>query len=188
MSSIPIEARRVDLYKSIGASASPHKGAARYMVANILANGKQLAEARAEANAILADPSLASVHGITQELLGYIANLEDTASSWSGLINETIDVLDKPAKDIKASPELSKAYGRALFDIDFVGIRGKSDDWWLEGKLPENPTISKAIVDATRQHAIAAWMIGGQTAQDYYEQRPVAVHRPEMGSARGHAR
>ena len=164
--------RSVDLYKSIGTSASPHKGAARYMVANILANGKQLAEARAEANAILADPSLANVHGITQELLGYIANLEDTASSWSGLINETIGVLDKPAKDIKASPELSKAYGRALFDIDFVGIRGKSDDWWLEGKLPENPTISKAIVDATRQHAIAAWMIGGQTAQDYYEQAP----------------
>lgn len=165
-------AKSFDLFKAIGASNSPHKGAARYMVANILANGKQLAEARAEANAILADPSLASVHGITQELLGYIANLEDTAQGWSGLINETIGVLDKPAKDIKASPELSKAYGRALYDIDFVGIRGKSDDWWLDGTLPENPTISKAIVDATRQHPIAAWMIGGQTTQDYYERAP----------------
>jgi hypothetical protein len=164
--------KSVDLYKAIGASNSPHKGAARYMVANILANGKQIAEARNEANAILADPSLASVHGITQELLGYIANLEDTASGWSGLINETIGVLEKPAQDIKASPELAKAYGRALYDIDFVGIRGKSDDWWLDGTLPENPTISKAIVDATRQHPIAAWMIGGQTTQDYYERAP----------------
>jgi hypothetical protein len=172
-------AKSLDLYKAIGASNSPHKGAARYMVANILANGKQLAEARNEAKAILADPALASVHGITQELLGYIANLEDTAPGWSGLINETIGVLDKPASDIKASPELSKAYGRALYDIDFLGIRGKSDDWWLDGKLPENPTISKAIVDATRQHPMAAWMIGGQTTQDYYERAPWQLIGPK---------
>jgi hypothetical protein len=165
-------AKALDLYKAIGASNSPHKGAARYMVANILANGKQLADARSEAKAILADPSLKSVHGIAQELLGYIANLEDTAPGWSALINDTIDVLEKPAQEIKASPDLAKAYGRALYDVDFVGIRGKSDDWWLDGKLPENPTISKAIVDATRQHAMAAWMIGGQTTQDYYERAP----------------
>lgn len=165
-------AKSLDLFKAIGSSNSPHKGAARYMVANILANGKQIAEARAEANAILADPSLSGVHDITRELLGYIANLEDTAQGWSGLINDTIAVLEKPAKDIQASPDLAKDYGRALNDIDFVGIRGKSDDWWLDGKLPENPTISKAIVDATRQHPMAAWMIGGQTAQDYYTRAP----------------
>lgn len=164
--------RALDLYKAVGASGSPHKGAARYMVANILANGKQLAEARAEAKAILADPSLASVHGITQELLGFISNLEDTAPGWSELINGTVAVLDKPAKDIQASPELAKEYGRALYDVDFVGIRGKADDWWLDGTLPENPTISKAIVDATRQHPIAAWMIGGQSTQEYYERAP----------------
>ncbi|MGE3876546.1 MAG: hypothetical protein AB7F74_26625 [Parvibaculaceae bacterium] len=165
-------AKAVDLYKAIGASDSPHKGAARYMVANILANGKQLTEARAEANAILADPSLQSVHDITRELLGYIANLEDTAPGWSSLIDGTIAVLEKPASEIKVSPDLGKAYGRALFDIDFVGIRGKSDDWWLDGKLPDNPTVSKAIVDATRQHPMAAWMIGGQTTQAYYDQAP----------------
>ncbi len=165
-------AKALDLYKTIGISNSPHKGAARYMVANILANGKQLAEARAEANAILSDPGLSDVHGITQELLGYIANLEDTAPGWSGLINDTIAILDKPARDIKASSQLSKQYGEALFDIDFVGIRAKSDDWWLDGKLPENPTISKAIVDASRQHAMVPWMIGGQTAQNYYTNAP----------------
>lgn len=172
-------AKSLDLYKAIGTSNSPHKAAARYMVANILANGKQIAEARAEANAILGDPSLASVHRITQDLLGYIANIEDTAPGWSGLINETIAVLDKPAKDITASPGLAKEYGRALYDIDFVGIRGKADDWWLDGKLPENPTISKAIVDATRQHPMAAWMIGGQTTQDYYERAPWQVIGPK---------
>ena len=33
--------------------------------------------------AILADPSLAAVHGITRELQGYIANIEDTAGGWT---------------------------------------------------------------------------------------------------------
>ena len=165
-------AKSLDLYKTIGASDSPHKAAARYMVANILANGKQLAEARAEANVILTDPSLASVHEITQELIGYVANLEDTAQGWSELINNTVGVLDKPAKDILASPKLSADYARALYDIDFVGIHGKSDDWWLDGKLPENPTISKSIIDAARQHPMVAWMIGGQTAQNYYTNAP----------------
>lgn len=164
--------KALDLYRAVGASGSPHKGAARYMVANIFANGKQLAEARAEAKAILADPALAGVHGITQELLGYISNLEDTAPGWTELINNTIAVLEKPAKDIQASPQLAKDYGRALYDINFVGIRGKAEDWWLTGTLPENPTISKAIVDAVRQHPMAAWMIGGQSTQEYYDRAP----------------
>ncbi|QIG51329.1 hypothetical protein G5V57_28605 [Nordella sp. HKS 07] len=171
--------KALDLYKAIGASGSPHKGAARYMVANILANGKQLAEARAEAKAILADPSLAGVHGITKELLGYISNLEDTAPGWTELINSTIAALDKPTKDIQASPQLASDYGRALYDIEFGGIRGKADDWWLDGTLPENPTISKAIVDATRQYPIAAWIIGGQSTQEYYERAPWQVIGPK---------
>ncbi len=73
--------KAVQLFKAIGASNSAHKAAARYNVANLLANAKNLAEARTEAAAILADPSLASVHGITKELQGYIANLEDTAEA-----------------------------------------------------------------------------------------------------------
>jgi hypothetical protein len=159
--------KSVEQFRAIGKTASPHKGAARYMVANILANGKQIAAARQEANAILADPALADVHEITQELLGYIANLEDTAEGWTALLDDTIKVIETPAKDILASPKLSADYARALEDIDYAGIRGKRDDWWLDGKLPENPTISKAIVDAARQYPMVPWMIGGQSARDY---------------------
>jgi hypothetical protein len=164
--------RATQLYRLIGSSPSPHKAAARYMVANILANGKQFDAARKEANDILADPTLASVHAITQELLGYITNLEDTAPAWSALLDDTIAVLDKPAKEILASDKLKADYGRALGDIDFAGIRTKYDDWWLDGKLPENPTISKAIVDASRKHPIVPWMIAGQTANNYYTALP----------------
>jgi hypothetical protein len=166
------KAKAIDIFRTIADTASPHHAAARYMVANSLANAKELDAARKEANAILADPSLASVHEITQQLLGYIANLEDTAQGWTSLLDDTIAVLEKPAKDILASEKLKSDYARALYDIDFAGIRGKTDDWWLDGKLPENPTISKAIVDTSRKYPIVAWMIGGQSANDYYKAAP----------------
>ncbi len=160
--------RSLDLFKIIAQSQSPHRPAARYMVANIHANAKRIGEARTEAKAILADPSLASVHAITQELLGYIANLEDTAEGWTELLDDTIATIETPAAAIMVSDKLKADYARALYDIDYAGIRAKQDDWWLDGKLPENPTISKAIVDASRKHPIVPWMIAGQTAQEYY--------------------
>ena len=86
-----------------------HKAAARYNVANLLANAKNLSEARGEAAAILADPSLSSVHGITKELQGYIANLEDTAEGWTTLIDNTVEVLSKPAAAVMAD---AKSQGR----------------------------------------------------------------------------
>jgi hypothetical protein len=160
--------KALELFKTISASQSPHRGAARYMVANIHADAKRIAEARAEAKAILGDPSLASVHGITQELVGYIANVEDTAQGWSELLDQTISVIETPASTVMASEKTKVDYVRALVDIDYAGIRAKQDDWWLEGKLPENPTISKAIVDAARKYPIVPWMIAGQTIQEFY--------------------
>ncbi len=166
------KAKAVELFRAIANSDSPHRGAARYNIANLLANGKQLAEARAEAKAILADPGLANVHAITKELVGYIANLEDTAEGWSALIEDAIAILETPAAGIAASPQRQAEYAHALYDIGYAGIRGKSDDWWLDGKLPENPTISKAIVDASRNHAMALWMLAGQSADEAYRTAP----------------
>jgi hypothetical protein len=153
-------------FRRIAKSDSPHRASARYNVANLLANAKMPAEARAEARAILADPAFASVHAITEELLGYIANLEDTAQGWTELIDSSVATIDLRMSDIKSSPMQATAFARALYDIDYIGIRAKNDDWWLDGKLPENPTVSKAIVDASRKHAIVPWMIAGQTAHE----------------------
>ncbi len=164
--------KAIELFRAIAATDSPHKAAARYNIANLMANSKDVVAARAEANAILADPALASIHGITQELLGYIANLEDTPSGWTALIDDSIKVIEMPAKDILASDKLKADYGRALNDIDYAGIRGKRDDWWLSGTLPENPTISKAILDASRQRPMALWIMAGQTLQDNYNAAP----------------
>ncbi len=167
--------KAAELFKAIGAGPSVHRAAARYNVANLLANGKDLAGARREAEAILADPSLAAVHGITRELLGYLANMEDTAAGWSGLITDTVAALKVPAAEIAASPEKSRAYARALYDIGYAGVGAKQDDWWIAGKLPENPTLSKALVDAARAEPMALWMMAGQTAQQNYDAAPWAL-------------
>ncbi len=164
--------KAIELFRAIAATDSPHKAAARYNIANLMANSKDVVAARAEANAILADPTIASVHGITQELLGYIANLEDTPAGWTALIDDSIKVIETPTKDILASDKLKADYARALNDIDYAGIRGKRDDWWLTGTLPENPTISKAIFDASRQRPMALWMMAGQTLQENYDAAP----------------
>ena len=105
---------------------------------------------------------------ITQELLGYIANLEDTAEGWTDLLNDTIGVSKRRPRRFSRLTKLKADYAARSTDIDYAGIRAKDDDWWLDGKLPDNPTISKAIVDARKKHAIVPWMIAGQTANDYY--------------------
>ncbi len=125
------KAKAVDLFRAIAATNSVHRAAARYNIANLLANAKRMDEARKEAAAILADASLASVHAITRELQGYIANLEDTASGWSSVIGDAISVLSRPEKEIAASPELQRQYARALYDIDFAGHPGQG--WRLVG-------------------------------------------------------
>ncbi|MFO1033653.1 MAG: hypothetical protein U1E15_06115 [Hyphomicrobiales bacterium] len=176
------KAKAVQLFKAIGAGASPHKAAARYNVANLLANGKDLAGARAEAAAILADASLASVHPITRELQGYIANLEDTAEGWSTLIDNTMAVLAQPKATIMASERGKKDYANAAYDIDFVGVKAKESDWWVKGTLPENPTLSKALVDASRKYPMALWMMAGQSVNDMYGKAPWALVGPTWQS------
>ncbi len=164
--------KAIPLFRAIADSSSQHRAAARYNVANLLVNARQPDAARAEAQAILADPSMASVHAITRALLGYIANQADTAADWTALIDRTVDTLGQPSDKILASAELRTEYANALYDIDFVGVRGKDDDWWLDGKLPENPTISQALFDASRKHPMALWMMAGQSLNQYYQQMP----------------
>ena len=129
-------------------------------------------QARVAADAILADPSLSLVHQITRQLLGYIANQEDTAAGWTGLIDGDIAILETPAQTILANEDLKRQYGIALYDIDFVGIRQKDGDWWLDGTLPADATVSKSIVDAARQHPMALWMMAGQSANQKYQLAP----------------
>ena len=164
--------KAIPMFRAIAESKSPHRAAARYNIANLLANAKQPEAARKEADAILADPSLNSVHAITRELLGYIANQEDTAQGWTSLIDGDVAILEMPAERITLNADNKRAYANALYDIDFVGVRGKDGDWWLDGTLPENATISKSLVDASRKYPMALWMMAGQSANEKYQMAP----------------
>ncbi len=167
--------KAVELFRKIGISNSPHKAYARYNVANLLANAKNVVAARAETKAILADPSLSSVHAITEELQGYISNIEDTPAGWTELLDSTLFVLAKPASEIAKSETLKVNYARALTDISYGGITAKQDDWWITGKLPENPTLSKAIVDVSRKSPMATWMMAGQSVATNYDRMSWAM-------------
>jgi hypothetical protein len=151
------------LFKAIANSSSPHKAAARYNIANLLANGKDLAGARTEAKSILADPSLAGMHGPARALLGYISNLEDTPQGWTELIDNTVATLSQPAAEITKNAETKTAYAKALFDIDYAGVTKKQDDWWVTNTLPQDATLSKALADSARKHPMVTWMMAGQT-------------------------
>jgi hypothetical protein len=165
-------AQAIPMFKVIASSASPHKAAARYNVANILANAKNVVDARAEVKAILADASLASVHDITRELQGYISNIEDTPQGWTELIDTTVETLNQPLAVIKASPKTEAAYNRAVYDIGYAGVTDKRDDWWVTNTLPADATLSKAIADAARKHPMALWMMTGQSVNKPYTQAP----------------
>ena len=167
--------RAVEKFKSIGASPSPHKASARYNVANLLANGKDVVGSRKEANAILADASLASVHHITKALLGYIANLEDTPEGWTELLNATIATLSLPDKDVTATADSQRAYAQALNDIGYAGVGAKQDDWWVINTLPADATLSKALADVARKQPMALWMMVGQSVNEPNEWVPWAL-------------
>jgi hypothetical protein len=172
-------ANAIALFKTIAASASPHRAAARYNIANLLANAHNVVEARKETDAILADPTLASVHDITRQLRGYIANVEDTPPGWQQQIDETIATLNQPLSAINQSEGAKRRYANALFDIAYGGIKAKADDWWVVGKLPENPTLSKAIVDSARNQPMALWMMTGQTITQKLKHAPWSMVGPK---------
>lgn len=162
-------------YRAIAAAPGEHRASARYMVANTLANAKRLDEASREIDSILADPSLAPVHVIASELRGYVAHLADNDARWSGLLDDTVKSLEATSATIEASAASREDYRRALNDIDYMGIRGRNDDWWLTGKLPEDPTLSKAVYDGVRRHPIAVWLIAGQSVNDLHLALPWQV-------------
>ncbi len=161
--------KALSMFRQIGMTTSVHKAYARYNVANLLANNKDVVGARVEAKVILADASLSSVHQITGALLGFISNIEDTPEGWSALIDDTIAVLTKPKAEILATEKLKADYARALNDISYAGIGAKQDDWWVRGQLPENPTLSKSVMDAGRKSPMALWMMAGQSVNSNYD-------------------
>ncbi len=49
----------------------------------------------------------------------------------------------------------------------------------MKGTLPENPTVSKALVDASRKHPMVLWMMAGQSVDKMYSRAPWTLVGPK---------
>ncbi|MDE2384984.1 MAG: hypothetical protein KGO53_10235 [Alphaproteobacteria bacterium] len=169
--------KAIEQFRAIAAGNSPHRAYARYNIANLLAADRKFDEARGEVDAILADPGLAEVRGITLELKGYIQNQQDTQESWSHQIDDLVSTLSQPAATIAATDDKTR-FANAIYDLDHIGVRDSRDDWWITRKLPKNATLSAALADAARKSPMVLWMMTGQTIAQRYDEAPWSMVGP----------
>ena len=160
-------------FRKIAHGASPHRPIALYMVAAIRAGsiGKEWPtqakpmvptdDSIKEIKAILADPSLAAVHPIAQELLGWVGASVADAASRRAQVLATLAALEAPSTRLAGDPQTRRAYALARADID--QLHGwdfaKSAGTWLT--VPPDPdfTASQALMDAAKTDPLAAWVL-----------------------------
>jgi len=156
----------------IARSASPHRAAAIYMQVSIRAgthsqyapNAQPLvssAQSIKAIEAILADPSLASIHSISRELLGWIGATTSDAVSRKAQVRATLDDLELPSAKLAADADARQRYAYARFDIDqlhYASLRG-DPAWWLQNGPPTDFTASRAMMDAAKTDPMAGWLL-----------------------------
>jgi hypothetical protein len=158
-------------FSKIARSDSVHRAAAIYMRVAIRAGthkgyrpGKPIvppAQSIREVEAILADPSLASIHAISRELLGWIAYTVADDATRRVQVQATLADLESPAARLAADPEARRRYALARSDIDFLhqwSPQG-APDWWLAAGPPPDFTASRAMMDAAKTDPLAAWVL-----------------------------
>jgi hypothetical protein len=130
-------------------------------------------EVLAEARSILADRRLASIHALTQGLvgsLGYESDYDGGAYPDRGLaahapeirreqVRLTLEALRTPTDRLRADPVARERYARALADIDKLHGDFPDSMWGLTGALPEKAFASRAMAEAAKSDRLAAWTI-----------------------------
>jgi hypothetical protein len=113
--------------------------------------------------AVLADPSLQSVHPMAASLIGWIgANVED-APTRAAQLHEAFASLMQPTGQLDNCPQCLQRYEAALSDIDFLRRnifydRANAPDWVLTGKVPDAYTASAALAALAKTEPMAAWV------------------------------
>ena len=167
------EAAALAAFGKIAKSASPHRQIAVYMVAAIRAGsvakgwGGQAEpmvstdDSIKEIKAILADPNLAAIHPLAQQLLGWVGASVADADSRDAQVQATLAALEAPSGRLASDPQARRAYALARSDIDglhlwdFTGDRGD----WLAVAPPADYTASLAVMRAARSDPMAAWVL-----------------------------
>jgi hypothetical protein len=155
--------------------ASPNRPLAAYMVLAIHAgsHAATLREADSVAQspektlqdvqAVLADPSLRSIHAMAAALIGWIASERTDVSTARAQFDEALSVLLMPTERFEDCPQCLTRYEAALSDIDYLRRnvlydRSDSSDWILTGKVPEAYTRSIALAALAKNEPVAAWV------------------------------
>jgi hypothetical protein len=162
----------LEAFRRIAAdTASPHRSMARYMVAAIRAGSvasgwvsRPLVPADqsiAEVKAIMADPGLAPIHAIAQELLGWIGATVADDGAREAQVRATMDALERPAAELARDPQAARRYALARADIDRLHRWSPSRDpaWWLGGGPPREFAASRALMDLAPNDPMAAWVL-----------------------------
>ena len=155
---------------------SPNRPLAAYMVLAIHA-GSRAAVSQSDADsvaqspektlqdiqAVLADPSLQSIHAMAAALIGWIASERTDVSTVTAQFNEAFSVLAMPTTHLDACSQCLTRYEAALSDMDYLRRnvlydRADFSDWVLTGKLPDTYTTSIALAALARKQPMAAWL------------------------------
>ena len=112
-----------------------------------------------EARAILADPSLASVHAIAAQLIGWIGERSESDVARRAQIHEALTALEIPLRRLKTSDTARRRYAAALTDIGFLHSDLADPAWWLNGAIPRDYTASRAMGEAAQTDPMAAWIV-----------------------------
>ncbi|HEX6375283.1 MAG TPA: hypothetical protein VFZ91_06145 [Allosphingosinicella sp.] len=127
-------------------------------------------EILAEARRILADPRLATIHPITQGLVGSLGYNSDRDYRDLGLrphaaairreqVRLTLEALHAPLERLRTDAVARERYARALDDIDKLHGEYPDPSWWLTGAVPDDAFASRAMAAAARTDRLAAWVL-----------------------------
>lgn len=159
-------------FARIGADrASPHRPTARYMVAAIHAGTRAaldnwdaeplipLDQLIREIQAILADPSLGSVHALAQELMGWVRANNNEPAAARVYIREVLSALETPIEVLRADPQAKARYDAALRDLPHLHSQFEDPAWFLSAGPPADYHLSRAMMEAARSNDLAAWVL-----------------------------
>ena len=163
-------------FAAIARTASPHAPVARYMVAALHVSDREFYDwtreeaptgdrdtrarrALADAQAILADPALASVHPLAQALIGFLGWHMRDAPTRAAHVDAVLDALETPIGRIEREPAKADRYARAATDVRDLHRLYDAPDWWLRGTAPADAPASRALAAEARTRPLAAFLL-----------------------------
>ena len=165
----------LNAFSRIARSTSPHRQIAIYMIAAIKAGSnakvseagdKPLADrphSIADIQAILADPSLESIHPLALELLGWVAHDAPDQTTSTAYVRATLAALEASAERLAHDPTARRSYALARADIELGTEHRVAEPLWLKDKEsfspPEEFRVEDAMEEAARTDPMAAWAL-----------------------------